>query len=30
MTNDQWKIFEQSIHMAPEIVQSMYTLRHRR
>jgi hypothetical protein len=28
MTNDQWKIFEQSIHMAPEIVQSMYTLRY--
>jgi len=26
MTNDQWKIFESSLHMAPEIAQSMYTV----
>ena len=26
MTNDQWKIFESSLHMAPEISQSMYNL----
>ena len=25
MTNDQWKIFEQSMSMAPEITQAMYT-----
>ena len=26
MTNDQWKIFESSLHMAPEIAQSMYAV----
>ena len=26
MTNDQWKNFESSLHMAPEITQSMYTV----
>ena len=25
MTNDQWKLFEQSMNLAPEITQQMYT-----
>ena len=25
MTNDQWKLWEQSMNMAPEITQQMYT-----
>ena len=28
MTNNQWKAFEDSMHLAPEIAQSMYNLRY--
>ena len=27
MTNDQWKLFETSLHLSPDITQQMYTVR---
>ena len=27
MTNDQWKLFETSLHLSPDITQKMYTVR---